>query len=237
VDQLIEAVAQGPHVNAEQLVAASELNAEDLEGALLRRLLRSTKDRKLALLRLLEACGTTRSTPALLRMSRHDAFRDAALATIERIVGVERLSETLAQTSDPPVRAAVVRRLLTADSDGSLRGFLSLVENNDTRALALSVADRLPEPPVAKLLDCLDDNDASVRLSAAVVLGHLNGQEIAKSLVERIMQDPAATAEAWIALLACRGEYADEFLSYAARQPQLLAHVNSARARLARMVN
>jgi hypothetical protein len=237
VDRLIEQAAQGPHVDAEQLVATSELNADDLEVALLRRLLRLPADRKLAVLRLLEVCGTTRATPALLRLSRSDAFRDAALETIERTVGIEKLPEMVAHSSDARVRAALARRLLTADSYGGLRGYLSLVQNNDTRALALSVADRLAEPPVTKLLACLDENDAAVRLSAAIVLGHLNGPEITKSLVERVVQDPAAATEAWIALLACRGEFAEEFLSYATRQPQLLAHVNSARARWARMVN
>jgi hypothetical protein len=237
VDRLIEQAAQGPHVDAEQLIATSELNADDLEVALLRRLLRSPADRKLAALRLLEVCGTTRATPALLRISRRDAFRDAALETIERIVGIERLPEMIAQSSDARVKAALVRRLLTAESEGGMRGYLSLVQNNDTRGLALSVADRLPERPVAKLLACLDENDAAVRLSAAIVLGHLNGPEITKSLVERVVQDPASATEAWIALLACRGEFAEEFLSYATRQPQLLAHVNSARARWARMVN
>jgi hypothetical protein len=189
------------------------------------------------MLRLLEVCGTRRSTPALLRISRQDKLRDAALATIERIIGIERLSELIGQTEDARVRTAVVRRLLTADSERGLRGYLSLVEDHQTRALALAVADELSEPPVARLFACLDDGDAAVRLAAAVVLGHLNGPEITKALVDRVVQDPAATAEAWIALLACRGEYAEEFLSYATRQPQLLVHVNSARVHWARITN
>jgi hypothetical protein len=38
-----------------------------------------------------------------------------------------------------------------------------------------------------------------------------------------------------MALLACRGELADEFLSYASRRPQFLGQVNHARVQLARM--
>jgi hypothetical protein len=237
VDKLIDDVSRDPHVNAKQLVATTGLAGRELEDALLRRLRRSTEDRKLAVLRLLEVCGTTRSTPALWQISRRDTLRDAALATIERIVGIERLPEVVSQAADVRVRAAVARRLLTAGSEGGLRGYLSLVKGNETRALALIVADELPDPPVPKLLSCLDDDDEAVRLSAAVVLGHLNGPEIAKALVDRVVQDPAATAETWIALLACRGEYAEEFLSYATRQPQLLAHVNSARVHWARIMN
>jgi hypothetical protein len=237
VDKLIEDMTRGLDVSAEHLVATTGLSARELEDALLRRLLRSTEGRKLAVLRLLAVCGTSRATPALLRISRRDALRDVALATLERIVGIQQLATLARQTADARVRAALARRLITADSEHGLLGYLSLVEDNDTRNLALAVVDGLPEPPVAKLLASLDDDDAAIRLSAAVVLGHLNGPEITKALVDRVVQAPAATAEAWIALLACRGEYAEDFLSYATRQPQLLVHVNSARVHWARMAN
>jgi hypothetical protein len=70
-----------------------------------------------------------------------------------------------------------------------------------------------------------------------MVLGHLNGPRIARLLVDRVTQQPEVGVEAWIAILACRGPVAEEFLAYATRQPQLLSHVNSARVRWARIIN
>jgi hypothetical protein len=208
-----------------------------MERLLLRRLARSTDDKKCAVLQLLAVCGSSQSIPALLRLGRRESFRDAALATTEQIVGIERFAGHVGQSTDQSVRAALVRRLLTDDSEAGLRGYLSLVGNDGTRAEALAVADELPQPPSTALLELLDDEDETVRLSAALVLGHLNGPDVTRALVDRVTQNPAEATEAWIALLACRGELAEEFLAFASRRPQLLVHVNSARVWWARVVN
>jgi hypothetical protein len=199
--------------------------------------MRSTDAEKHAVLRLLAVCGSPRAVPSLLRIARSEAFRGDALATVEQIVGIERIAECMEQTAHSGVRAALIRRLLTADSDAGLRGYLLLVENESSRAEALVALDALPESPSAALLALLDNSNRNVRLSAAVVLGHLNGPDVTRALVDRITRDPANANEAWIALMACRGELAAEFLSYATSQPQLLPHFNSARVWWARVVN
>ena len=120
---------------------------------------RSGDDEKHAVLRLLAVCGTPRSTPHLLRLSRREAFRDEALATIERIVGVERLADIVGQTNDRRVRASLLHRLLTADSESALRGYLSLIHRDAIRAEALAAADTAAEPLLAELLALLEDED------------------------------------------------------------------------------
>jgi hypothetical protein len=237
MDKLIDELARNPNSDVQQLVTSADVPAGDAERILIRRLPRSTDAKKRAVLRLLAKCGSTRSKPALLRLARQAKFRDAAVTTIERIVGIEQLAGVVSETSHRGVQMVLIRRLLIDYSDATLHGYLSLVENNDTRAAALAVADELQDPPVGALLACLDDEEESDRLSAAVVLGHINGPEVAKLLVDRVTQEPEAGVEAWIAILACRGAVAEEFLAYATRQPQLLAHVNSARVRWARIIN
>ena len=235
IDEVIEQLMRDPRVDAEQLAQSSGMMEFDAERLLLRRLGRSTDDEKHAVVRLLGVCGTPRSTLQLLRLGQTEAFRDEALATIERIVGIERMADVLVQTADRSVRAAIFRRLLTADSEPALRSYLSLVRDGAVRDEALAVADAVPQRVLAALLARLDDEDEAVRLSAALVLGHTNGPEVTDSLIALVTREPPSPVEAWIALVACRGEQAEKFFAYATRQPLLLGRVNRARMWWARM--
>jgi hypothetical protein len=68
-------------------------------------------------------------------------------------------------------------------------------------------------------------------LAAATVLGHVNGPDVTRLLIARVTEKPADSTEAWMALMACRGEAAAQFLTYASHRPQLLGHLNNARVR------
>ena len=151
-------------------------------------------------------------------------------------MGVERLVVVVSRTDDRDVRRALIDRLLTADVEPALRGFLSLLYDETIRADALAVAETHPQLPLASLLSLLDDEDKRVRLSAAMVLGHVNGPEITRSLISRVEEQPTGRTEVWMALLACRGPLAEEFLSYASFQPLLLGQVNNARLQFERMI-
>ena len=235
IDEVLEQLMRDPRADAEQLAQSSGLMELDAERLLLRRLGRSTDDEKHAVVRLLAVCGTPRSTPQLLRLGQTEAFRDEALATIERIVGIERMADVLVQTGDRSVRAAIFRRLLTADSDPALSLYLSLVGDDAVRDEALAVADAVAQGVLPALLARLDDEDEAVRLSAALVLGRANGPEVTDSLIALVTREAPSPVEAWIALVACRGEQAEEFFAYATRQPLLLGRVNRARMWWARM--
>ena len=140
------------------------------------------------------------------------------------------------QTNDPGVRTAVIRRLLTADSEVALRGYLSLVHDPATRAEAFAVADELTNPPLDALLAHLDDDDQIMRVSSALVLGRVNGPKVTQALIDRVMQRPRGQVEAWAALLACRGELAGNFISYASGRPRLLAQVNNAQVQWMQLI-
>lgn len=234
VDDLVQQVAGG-EVNPQQAVEATGIAMEGLERELLRRLVRSTDDQKRNLSHLLAACGSDNSILPLLKLSRREVFRDEALQAIEQIVGVTGLAEVVRLSDDSRVRQVLMQRLLTAESDDAVAAYLTLVQDPSLRVEALAVADALPNVPTEVLLAFLQSDDKRARLSAALLLGRVNGPEITRRLVDLVTAERPAPTEAWIALLACRGELAQEFLSYAASRPQLLGQVNNARIEWARM--
>lgn len=236
IDQVIEQLTGDPDADAGELAETAGLTECDAERLLLRRMPRSSDDELHAIVQLLAVCGTPRSTPYLLRLSRREAFRDETLATLQRIVGLERLADFVGQTTDQRVRAALLHRLLIADSDAALRGFLRWVNDGALRAEALAAAEAADESLFPTLLGLLRDEDKAVRISAALVLGHVNGPEVTRSLIDMVTREPSGPTEAWIALLACRGEQADQFFAYATRHPLLLGHVNRARVRWTSMI-
>ncbi len=126
IDEAINQLRQNPESNANQIVNSPGFERRVAEALLLRRLPRSTNEDQRAILRLLAVCGTSRSTPAILGLSRHDSLRDDALQTIEQIVGIENLAQLVGSGLDRRMRAALIRRLLAADSEPALIGFLSL---------------------------------------------------------------------------------------------------------------
>lgn len=97
------------------------------------------------------------------------------------------------------------------------------------------MADEAQQLPVAALLSLLDDDEKLVRLSVAMVLGYVNGHHVTELLVARVTEKPSNSTEAWMALLACRGDLAEHFLAYAMQQPQLLGHCNYALMQLAQV--
>jgi len=236
VEGLIAKLADENAATAEQIAAAAGLTVEETERLLLRQLFRADDDQKPELLRLLALCGTARSTPALLRLARRDDFRTAALATVERIVGIENLARQLDHSADRRVRAALIGRLLVAEAPSGLNAFLALVHDPVTRAEALAAADQVNDLPLSRLVDQLDDPQRTTRMSAALVLGHVNGAEVTQALIERVSRQPDGGVEAWIALLACRGAAAEGFVSFASTRPKLLAHVNHAQAEWLRLI-
>ena len=235
IDEAIDKLTRDPDTKVTQVFDALLYRPGDAEALLLGRLSEST-DEKLAILQLLSVCGTPQSLPALLLLSQSEALRDEAFVTMERIVGIERLAEVVATSPNHRVRTALMRRLFESESEPAMRGFLSLLRDHTTRSEALTVAKQAPRPPVTALMAFLDHDEPWLRLSAAIVLGHMNGPTVTKSLIGRVMQKPADSTEAWIALLACRGEVAEEFFAYATQRPQLLGYFNNARVRWAQMV-
>jgi len=181
--------------------------------------------------KVLASAGYSQSSAidGLLEASRESAQRDNAFDALEKLVDVEGLAELARASRYPEVRAALALRLLATNSDASLLEYLSMVDDMAFREQALGVAKQAAKPPIGQLLVLLDDQEKSVRLAAAMTLGRLNGPDVTRLLIDRVTDQPSNSTEAWLALLACRGELADEFLAYAGRRPQLLGYYNNAR--------
>jgi hypothetical protein len=236
IDEAINQARQNPALSAEQIVQSPGFERPVAEALLLRRLSRSGDEDQRAILRLLAVCGTTRSTPAILRLGRREALRDEVLRTIESIVGIENLAQLVGSGLDHRMRAAIIRRLLTADSEPALIGYLSLLRDDVQREEALAVAADMSELPIARFVGLLDFKEESVRVSAAMLLGQISDAEVTQLLIDRVTSQPANSREAWMALMVCDGELASNFLAYATQSPQLLGHFNTARVRWSQLV-
>jgi hypothetical protein len=180
--------------------------------------------------------GDEAALAVLLKTARREELRNDALDAIEQIVGLERLAEVASLTAHADVRRALAARLLTAASPRAFRRYLALAGQPATRGAALAAAESAERLPIGGLVAALDDNDQTLRLAAAVVLGSVHDPAVSEALIARVTSTARPPIEAWVALLACRGENVSQFLVHAARQPRLLGQVNSAYAYRARMV-
>lgn len=236
LEAAIERLVADPALAVDQLDEASRLNSADVEPALLRRLPRANQADAEAMIRLLGRYGTYRSLAALAGAAREPSLRAPAIDALERIGGEEGLVAVAYESNSSAVRRATMTRLLGSGSESSLRRCVAMVGDAALRADVLAAADALESPPRGELLAMLRCEEQSLRLSAAIMLGHLNGPQVTAGLIAIVTEDPAAPPEAWLALLACRDESAARFLADAALQPRLLGHVNNARMTWARMV-
>jgi hypothetical protein len=236
VDSLIERLAADPGANAGERARAASLADRGAENILLRRLSRAEPHERRAIVQLLAACGSARCAPALLDVARRDQLRPDALAALEQILGVDSLAQVVPMTHHREVRAALLQRLLTANSPVALRNFLQIASNRALRPVALAAAMSCPEFPVESLLASLEDENKQIRLAAAIVLGHVDGPQVAQSLIAIASRRDGAPVEAWVALLACRDAAADRFLAQASIEPRWLGQVNNARVYWARFI-
>ncbi len=235
LDNAINLLAHNPSGDARQLLKSAELRTANAEQLLLSQLGHSNEPRERAILQLLSLCGTSRSTVPLLKLSRRSTLREQALLTIEQTTGIDGLANAATLTGDSRVRAAIYQRLF--ENEITVDAFLSLVQNDLLRDEVLEVADKLSEPMLNALLIRLNAEDPSTRLAAAFVLGHANGPFVTNSLIALVSENPASPTEAWLALMACRGQQAEQFLVYANQQPRLLGHFNRARVVWARTIH
>jgi HEAT repeat protein len=236
VDALIERLAADPAANAGEMARDANLAERGAENILLRRLSRAQPHKRRAIVQLLAACGSARSAPALLDAARRDELRPDALAALEQILGVESLAQAIPMTHHRQVRAALLDRLLAAGSPVALRSFLQLASNRGFRPDVLAAAMACRAFPVEPLLAALEDENKQIRLAAAIVLGHVDGPQVAQSLIAIASRRDGAPVEAWVALLACRDAAADRFLAQASMQPRWLGQVNNARVYWARFI-
>lgn len=236
IEAAVNRLVQNPGSDAHQVLDESGVPYRNAEVLLLRRLSGSTASEQTAVLKFLTVCGTARSVPALLHVAESASERQIALSVVERILGVAGLGQVLESTADQELRQAILVRLLTNNSEQAVLEYLSLVHSPKTREEALSVVEGTARVPIGKLITLLDHKEKSVRISAAMVLGHHNGPAVTQLLIDRVLDSPADSTEAWLALMACHGDLVNDFLAYASRRPQLLGYYNGARLQWNRLI-
>ena len=237
MEKAIQRLATDSRLAVEDVYTPAALDAGAIESILLRKLLRSSDEQQKAIMKLLASMGSSRSVVALTRLAHHSLHQQQALAALQEILGTDGLAALARNTDDFVVSSLIIRQLLSQGTEPALCAYLTTVHDNRLRSAALTAIKHLADPPVESLLEYLNCEEEPLRLASALALGHLNGPEITQSLIDRIVVDPAQSDEAWIALLACRGELANQFLTYAEHRPQLLGHYNHARLRWLQIIH
>ena len=211
-------------------------NRQKIVSLLLAKLPTSPAAQQTAICQLLGALGDERAVPGLLKLADSRVAGDAALRAIASLTRGEQWLELARQAPNRPVRVAIATRLLTVGDRPALLAYLSLVYDEALRDDALTATVEMRELPIESLVAFLDHSEEPVRLATAFALGRMNRCEMTDALISRVNKRPSRSKEAWFALLACRCEAADAFLTYATRNPHLLGQLNNARVQWARVV-
>ncbi|QDU89183.1 hypothetical protein Pla175_25700 [Pirellulimonas nuda] len=122
---------------------------------------------------------------------------------------------------------AIVDQTVVDRADRALEAYLALVTDPRSRTAALA-ALRPKRAPTDALFRMLDHRQKKTRRAAALCLGAVNGPETTRRLIAIVTQRSPDHTEAWLALVACRGDLAGQFCDLAAHHPRLLGHYNAA---------
>lgn len=190
-------------------------------------LLRSQGQRRLALARLLTMLELSDAIPTLLALWS-DAY---ARPVVEpHLVEVADVS-TLMEMSRVPLKFDEQVRFLSRISERSDREaqrLLLLAAMNDRyRRAAMVVTQETHLPPADMLFEALADQNADVRIAAALLLGEIDEPEITHRLIEIARRSPRQS-EPWVALIRKRDAASRELVAEAHNDPQMYATLLSA---------
>lgn len=158
---------------------------------------------------------------------------DPPQATATETIDLASLRAVAMDHRRPPAdRLDAVVSLLQAGDHHSLNMLLSIAEDPGNRALALRAVDRLDEPPTDRLLARMNDPRIETRMTAAAILGHINGPKTTEKLAEMVLKNQNRR-EALFALAASDGPEARAFLERAGRSNELASAVASTMAQTA----
>jgi hypothetical protein len=234
VDAVIEGVLADPDVDVSASAASLAADREQNESRLLHRLASAGVKEQLAIVRLLAHIGSSRSVPALLMLTQSPETHAAAIHTLATLADETTLAALARTEREPSLQQQLIGQLLSRSSPDAVALFLDLFASAQTRNAALAVLDDQPSPPVDLLFAALNNGDTAQRLSAAVVLGRIDGPRVTERLVAQVLRH-VNRQEAFVALLASSGAEAQQFVSAARRDQYLIAAVYSAQLELRRL--
>lgn len=129
-------------------------------------------------------------------------------------------------------RLDALARLIQIDSDASIAAYLAVAELPENRRLALDASRSIDAPPTDGLLRRLNDPRIATRMTAAAVLGYIDGPKTTEKLAELVMKNQNRR-EALFALAASNGAEAKAFLERAKHSNELASAVASTLAQTA----
>ena len=139
-----------------------------------------------------------------------------------------------AQDENCPESARIEAMVMLVDrADAASIGlFLTIAENPANRLIALKAIDRLEQPPTEQLLARMNDPHIVTRMTAAALVGHINGPETTEKLAKMVIRNQNRR-EALFALAASDGPEAKAFRARAGRTTELASAVASTLAQTA----
>jgi PAS domain S-box-containing protein len=194
---ILAAIVEDPDIDIAR-AALSALGAMGHPDALppLASALRSADaSRRIAAIHALGKRGDSKAADALQWVAASDqdeAIIEAALSALARLATPESIAALVALTSDPARRKASIERLAhlgIKHIEEVARGFEH--PGKEVRASAVEALARMKHPLASEqIARALDDQSATVRMAAAIALGHLGSRSAERKLAALARTDP-----------------------------------------------
>ncbi len=236
IDELIAILITDPSDDITDWLPVGERDLARCERMLWGIIESASDDRRLAATRVLVQLATPRSMPILMGLANDLATHDVAVLGLARLVSTAELARLASIDPDAKLRQILLGKLLERRTLEAVGLYLSFVDSQDSRALALAAIANMADPPVDYLLSFIESPQRSLRLAAARTLAQLPGPEVARRLSELAL-DGVGRQEALIALLLSHNSQANNFLNHARRDLYLVASVHAAEQQLLSLGN
>ncbi len=216
-----------PHVDISELVPPPD-DVDRFVERIIAELPRSRGQRRMALARLLTTIEPPDSLPALLSLWSDPATRELVEPTVVRLADLETLTSLLRSRLTFADRVRLLAAIVSRPEIEAHKLLVAAAMEPQTRPAALAVA-RKTSPPTELLFAALADENANVRVAAALLLGVHRDPQVTDGLIEIARKTPARS-EPWIALMQRDDAAARRIIEEARRHPQIMVSVNSAEA-------
>jgi hypothetical protein len=234
LDAVIEGLLADASADVSAAAASLSADRESNETRLLGRLTSAGVEEQRVIARLLALLGSPRSVPALLTLAQTPETHAAAIRALTLLADENTLAALARAEREPSLQTQLIGQLLSRNSREAVALYLDLFAAPQLRGAALVALDDHTSPPIELLFAALNNGDSSQRLSAAVLLGRIDGPQVTERLVAQVFRH-INRQEAFVALLASSGQEARQFIDAAHRDQTLFAAVNSAQLQLQRL--
>jgi hypothetical protein len=227
LEQTLERLTGDPTADVALNAATLIMERERYEQLLLARLQTGESEHRAAAMELLPHLASWRSVPLLRDQVRAGQTSAVAKLALARLGTPAEAAWLVQNEADRRLRVELLAALAERGDRPAVERFLQFVREPRRSHDALAALDLLEVPPLDALFAALMGNDVAVRQAAARALGRLNGPEVTARLIGQTQQG-ICRQEALLALIACRGDEAQDFVRQARHDEFLVAAVQAA---------